>query len=84
LADPDPNHNLKTLKPDEQVGPCGMYDSVDDMARYAKFPIYVHLCSSFLKTREYDELGMIDAISVSRDALTTTVLKLKTRHASRT
>jgi hypothetical protein len=86
LADPDPNHNLKTLKPDEQVEPCGMYNSVDGVARYAKFPIYVHLCSSSLKTRKYDELGMIDAISVSRDkwlrsaacaALTTTVLKLK-------
>jgi hypothetical protein len=86
LADPDPNHNLKTLKPDEQVEPCGMYNSVDGVARYTKFPIYVHLCSSSLKTRKYDELGMIDAISVSRDkwlrsaacaALTTTVLKLK-------
>jgi len=87
MADPDPYHNLKTLLPEEQANmTCGMYDSVYDMAQYAKFPMYVHLCYSSLKARDYNELKMIDTLSVLREkwlrsvacaALTTTVLRLK-------
>jgi hypothetical protein len=63
-----------------------MYDSVDDMAQYSRFPVYVHFCSQSLKAPNYCVLRVLDILCAFREtwvrsaactALTTAVSKLK-------